>query len=220
MIRAMGSCCSECGKEFNPDDLVVHHTSFEDGKTLGYQSPVRNAEIRECIRSGKIPEGSKLLCDSCNRKKHKYRPSKRDIFCDRLQKFDRSARTGEYYKTYTEQKGEHDGQIILKVERLKEENVGKDIEFLTFPPIPDILQVDWEKRELTAWELSRVNQFSEKSRKYKNSHVLDHVILTQVEKGKEKKSTFLWRRFRHRKTLHRPSKEVITKDGNNKSAKI
>lgn len=116
-----------------------------------------------------------------------------------LQKFDRSARTGEYYKTHTEQKGEHDREIILKVERLKKENVGKDIEFLTFPPIPDILQVDWEKREIIAWELSRDNQFAEKRRKYKNSHVLDHVILTQIKKGIERKSTYLWRRFRYRR---------------------
>jgi len=113
-----------------------------------------------------------------------------------FQKFDRSAKTGEYYKGHQGQKEEHDREIILKIERLKEENIGKDIEFLTFPPIPDILQVDWEKRELTAWELSRVNQFAEKSRKYKSAHVLDHIILTQVEKGKEKKRAFLWRRIR------------------------
>lgn len=84
MVIAMGSCCSECGKAFDPDELIIHHTGFEAGKQLGYQSPVRNEEIREYARSGRIPEGSKLLCDRCNRERHNYRPSKRDIFGDRL----------------------------------------------------------------------------------------------------------------------------------------
>jgi biotin operon repressor len=86
MVRAMGSRCSDCGNEFDPDMLIIHHSGFERGERLGYQSPQRNEEVREFMRTGKIPEGSKLLCDSCNRKKHKYRPSKRDIFGDRLRR--------------------------------------------------------------------------------------------------------------------------------------
>jgi hypothetical protein len=86
MIRAMGSRCSACNVEFDPDEFVIHHIGFEEGQTLGYQSPIRNEEIREYARSGRIPEGSQLLCDRCNRKRHNYRPSKRDIFADRLRR--------------------------------------------------------------------------------------------------------------------------------------
>jgi 5-methylcytosine-specific restriction endonuclease McrA len=83
MVVAMGSRCVDCGNEFDPDDLIVHHLAFERGQPLGYQSPQRTDEVREFMRTGKTPSDAVLLCDRCNRKRHGYRPSKRDIFGDR-----------------------------------------------------------------------------------------------------------------------------------------
>jgi hypothetical protein len=198
MVYAMGSRCSECGKEFDPDEFVIHHTGFEAGERLGYQSPIRNAEIREYARTGKIPEGSKLLCDGCNRKRHDYRPSRQEIFGDRFRKFDRSARTGEFYinKTYPELLAQHHREVLDEVEKLRKENVGKNMEFLEVRPIPDIIKVDWEKKEINAIEVSRTDQLSKKRISYKNRHDWNHVILIQVEKGAERKTTYLWRRYR------------------------
>jgi len=91
MIIAMGSRCSECGEVFDPDDLIIHHVAWEHGQPLGYGKGRR--EVFEWARTGKIPEGIKLLCDDCNRKKHGYRPSKRRIFD--LESIERSHRSGE-----------------------------------------------------------------------------------------------------------------------------
>jgi hypothetical protein len=83
MIFAMGSRCAECGKEFPPDNLIIHHVAFEEGHKLGYGNPVRYEVVYEYARTGKLPDDVKLLCDSCNRKRHNYRPSRREIFGDR-----------------------------------------------------------------------------------------------------------------------------------------
>ena len=79
MIRALGSRCAQCGAVFDPDDLIVHHLSFERGEPLGYKRS-RAEETVEYGRTGKLPTDVELLCDDCNRKRHGYRPSKRRIF--------------------------------------------------------------------------------------------------------------------------------------------
>jgi len=75
MITQMGSTCSECGKRVNPSHLIIHHIN----QPLGYKR-TRSREVYEWHKTGKLPEGVKLLCDDCNRAEHKYRPSKRTIF--------------------------------------------------------------------------------------------------------------------------------------------
>ena len=79
MIRALGSRCHDCGKEFDPDDLIIHHLGFERGQPLGYERS-RSKEIYEYARTGRLPTDVILLCDDCNRKRHGYRTSKRRIF--------------------------------------------------------------------------------------------------------------------------------------------
>lgn len=137
-----------------------------------------------------------------------------------LRKFDRSARTGELYdnKSHANDIAEHNKEVTAKLERLREENVGKDVEFFEPRPNPDIIQIDWEKKEITTWELSKINQLSKKERSYKNhERWANHVILTQTEKGKEKTPRYLWRRVRYRRITqgsNKHSKEVIIRDGN------
>jgi hypothetical protein len=82
LVIAMGSRCSECGVSFEPDALIIHHTKFEEGKPLGYEDNehLRQKMLYEFARTGKIPPDTELLCDRCNRKRHKYRRSNRDIF--------------------------------------------------------------------------------------------------------------------------------------------
>jgi len=75
MIIQMGSTCSGCGKKFDPSELIIHHIN----QPLGYNVGKRR-EVYEWHKTGKLPEGVKLLCDDCNRKEHNYRPSKRRIF--------------------------------------------------------------------------------------------------------------------------------------------
>jgi len=84
MIYAMGSRCSDCGKVFHPDKLIVDHIKFDDGQRLGYNSPERHRLVDEFGRTGKLPdpEEVRLLCDRCNRKRHGYRPSRKEIFGD------------------------------------------------------------------------------------------------------------------------------------------
>ena len=76
----MGARCAECGKVFDPDELIIHHLAFESGKTIGYNKPERFAVVYEYARTGKLPKDVELLCDDCNRKRHGYRPSKQRIF--------------------------------------------------------------------------------------------------------------------------------------------
>ena len=80
MVKAMGGKCSECGKNLPSDQLIIHHTAFEKGKKLGSGNYERINMLYEFARTGVIPEGVRLLCDRCNRKRHKYRPSNLDIF--------------------------------------------------------------------------------------------------------------------------------------------
>lgn len=80
MVVAMGSTCSECGRLFDPDDLIIHHTGFDKGKLLGYRHPDRYKMLKDFKETGKLPQDAELLCDRCNRKRHKYRPSFADIF--------------------------------------------------------------------------------------------------------------------------------------------
>jgi hypothetical protein len=80
LVIAMGSTCSGCGAKSEPDALVIHHTQFEQGKPLGYNNRQRQEMLYEFARTGKVPPDTKLLCDRCNRKRHKYRPSNADIF--------------------------------------------------------------------------------------------------------------------------------------------
>lgn len=119
----------------------------------------------------------------------------------RLRKFDRSARTGELYGPRQRPEDitpDHDKEVTAKVKRLREENTGKDMVFFEVRcPRPDIIQVDYEKKEIIAWELSREDQFSEKMRKYKNHDIwADHVIIVQTKEGKERTRRYLWRRIR------------------------
>ena len=80
MVKAMGGKCSECGKTLPPEQLIIHHTAFEQGKKLGSGNYERINMLYEFAQTGVIPEGVRLLCDRCNRKRHKYRPSNLDIF--------------------------------------------------------------------------------------------------------------------------------------------
>lgn len=82
MIIAMGSRCAECGKKFDPSDLIIHHKAFERGKTIGYNKAERFAVVYEWVRRGKLPTDIVLLCDSCHRRRHGYRPSRQEIFGD------------------------------------------------------------------------------------------------------------------------------------------
>jgi hypothetical protein len=84
MVIAMGSTCSACGQELSPDRLIIHHTNFDIGLPLGYLHPDRYKMLDEFRRLGKIPPNVELLCDDCNRKRHKYRPSFKTIFGNRL----------------------------------------------------------------------------------------------------------------------------------------
>lgn len=85
MIRKMGSRCSDCGKVFHPDDLIIHHTAFDRGQPLGYHRN-RSKEVLHYMRTGELPDPNevKLFCDRCNRKHHGYRKSREEIFADRL----------------------------------------------------------------------------------------------------------------------------------------
>lgn len=123
-----------------------------------------------------------------------------------LRKYDRSARDGHLYGNpihagiNAQDTIQHDEEVAAKVKKLREENVGKDVIFFEVRrPHPDIIQVDYEKRETTAWELSKADQLSAKRRLYENHHEWSHVKIVQIEKGIEKKSTFLWRRSRYRR---------------------
>lgn len=85
MIRKMGSRCADCGKVFHPDKLIIHHFAFDRGEPLGYERN-RSEEVLEYMRTGRLPDPNEvdLKCDRCNRKHHGYRPSKEEIFGDRL----------------------------------------------------------------------------------------------------------------------------------------
>ena len=80
MVKAMGGKCSECGKSLPAEQLIIHHTAFEHGKKLGSGNYERINILYEFNRTGFIAPDVKLLCDRCNRKKHKYRPSNEEIF--------------------------------------------------------------------------------------------------------------------------------------------
>ena len=53
---------------------------FDKGKPLGYNNSERVNQLYEFARTGKVPEDTRLLCDRCNRKHHRYRRSNVDIF--------------------------------------------------------------------------------------------------------------------------------------------
>lgn len=81
LVYAMGSRCADCGNVFDPDDLIIDHIAFPSVKIgSGGVCPQRREEVEEFMRTGKIPEGTRLLCDHCNRKRHKYRPSNMELF--------------------------------------------------------------------------------------------------------------------------------------------
>lgn len=86
MILLMGSTCNNCGQRFDPDDLIIDHLAFDRGDKLGHNNPRRYALLNRFIKTGKLPtpDEAQLLCDSCNRKRHGYRPSREEIFGDRL----------------------------------------------------------------------------------------------------------------------------------------
>ena len=79
LVQAMGSRCAECGNVFDPDALTIDHIAFPAVK-IGMGNPQRRLEVEEFIRIGRIPARICLLCDHCNRKRHKYRPSNIELF--------------------------------------------------------------------------------------------------------------------------------------------
>jgi 5-methylcytosine-specific restriction endonuclease McrA len=83
MIMLMGNICAKCGKRFHSDDLIIDHLAFDKGVRLGYDRS-RADEVWHFARTGELPKDVQLLCDRCNRKRHGYRPSREDIFGDRL----------------------------------------------------------------------------------------------------------------------------------------
>jgi len=91
MVIAMGCCCAACGQRFTPDQLIIHHKGFDKGMLLGYRHPSRYKMLKDFKEKGIIPPDAELLCDDCNRKRHKYRPSFKKIFGNRQTKMYRKA---------------------------------------------------------------------------------------------------------------------------------
>jgi hypothetical protein len=79
LIQVMGGRCEECGVTVDPATCSIDHVAFPDVK-LGSQSPVRDEELREFARTNRRIPGTRLLCDRCNRKRHKWRPSNKELF--------------------------------------------------------------------------------------------------------------------------------------------
>jgi len=77
MILAMGSRCAMCNKIFDPKNLIIDHIDFP-GMKIGYN--IGRREVYKWHQTGQIPQNIRLLCDDCNRKRHGYRPSKKNIF--------------------------------------------------------------------------------------------------------------------------------------------
>jgi hypothetical protein len=68
-IVAFGSRCERCGEQHDPRDLIIHHTK----RRVGFGGD-RMREIQEWFATRVRPEGIEIICDTCNRKEHHYKP--------------------------------------------------------------------------------------------------------------------------------------------------
>jgi len=131
MIAAMGYTCKRCGKKFKSGQLIIHHIGFDKGKPLGYQSKKRYETLKEFAMTGKIPKDVVLLCVSCNRRHHRYKPSFEEIFADRLRRIrEDEEKTDERFKSLADEEKaeyEHDFKRYMKAYPYLMEPVGVDL---------------------------------------------------------------------------------------------
>jgi len=74
------------------------------------------------------------------------------------------------------------GKLIRRVKRsLKKLNSGKDVRVIEVKPIPDILLVDFENKQIFAVEVSKVRQLKQKAPLYRKSD-FKKVLFFQVKK--------------------------------------
>ena len=120
-------------------------------------------------------------------------------------KFDYSAKTGKRYKASVPKQMsilEHNKRLVpQELEKLKEEYSGKDVDVVNLlNPHPDGLLVDYEKKEITAIEISKFDQQGKKRRSYQNCPEWRkrHVLIIRTQETKLGTLTYLWRRLSQR----------------------
>jgi len=105
----------------------------------------------------------------------------------RFQKFEYNSRTGKQNKTDKELIDQHNEEVLLIVQALKENHLeeGDDIKTLELRPRPDIIEVDWQERKIIAIEVSR-NPQDWKRKKYEGTE-WDRIELIRFQIGKKRK---------------------------------
>jgi len=96
---------------------------------------------------------------------------------------------------YLSDQQKHKVRVILALEYLGREHKEDNVRIIQLSmPIPDGIMINWEKKEVTALEVSKNPQSAEKARSYKGSK-WDHLMLIQIDDNlKRKKSGYLFRK--------------------------